>query len=94
MSETPCNTGEAGCNYATQAAAQAAKAAVRETFAILGVDIDSPAEVEEFRKSLRFGDTLRKAADKGVLALVVVITGMGAAALWAGVLTKVKGGTP
>ena len=66
-----------------------AKQAVRETFAILGVDVNSPREVEEFRKSLRFGDVLRKAADKGMVALVLALIGGLVAALWAGIKLKV-----
>jgi hypothetical protein len=79
---------EKACKFASQAAHDA----VRQTFAILGVDVDSPKEVEEFRKSLRFGDSMRKAADKGLLALVVVITGLGVAALLAGLGIGVKAG--
>lgn len=42
--------------------------AVKKTFAILGVDIDKPESVEEFRQDLRFGKRLRKIADHGTLA--------------------------
>jgi len=45
--------------------------------------------VEEFRRSLRFGDVLRKAADKGIIALVLAIIGGLVAALWAGLKIKV-----
>ena len=41
---------------------QAAKDAVKQVFAILGVDINNPKDVEEFRMSLRFSDELRIAA--------------------------------
>ena len=83
-------TDEEKCKYASQAA----KEAVQETFAILGVDINNPKEVEEFRKSLRFGDDLRKAADKGKITLVIAATGMASAAVWASFVSKVKTGAP
>lgn len=51
------------------AARGAAKSAVKEVFAILGVDVDKPEAVEEFRKSLRFGDDLRKTLGAGKLAI-------------------------
>ena len=89
--EIGCGTHEdrrKNCSFASESAKQA----VKETFAILGVDINNPAEVEEFRKSLRFGDTLRKATDRGLFALAVLIASMGAAALWTGVVAKIKSG--
>ena len=36
-------------------AAEAADTAVKKVFAILGVDVDVPKEVEQFRENLRFG---------------------------------------
>jgi len=72
-------------------AEQAADHAVRKVFAILGVDIDKPESVEEFREDLRFGKKLRKASDHGFLALVgLVVIGLGAA-VWAGIVSKVGG---
>lgn len=60
--------------------AQAAcKQAVKEVFAILGVDVDKPENVEAFRKSLRFGDSLYRIADKGMVATVVAVAGIIAA---------------
>ncbi len=70
----------------------AAEKAVKKTFAILGVDIDQPKEVREFQESLRFGDRLRKAADKGLLAFVAGFAALFVAALWAGFKIKVAGG--
>lgn len=76
------------CVYAEEAANQA----VRKVFAILGVDVNKPESVEEFREDLRFGRRLRKAADHGFLAIVgLLVVGLGAV-VWAGVVTKVKGG--
>lgn len=71
---------------------EAADRAVKKVFAILGVDIDRPESVEEFREDLRFGKRMRKAADHGFLALVgLVVIGLGAA-VWAGVMSKLGGG--
>ena len=76
------------CGYA----AEAAEIAVKRAFAILGVDIDKPESVEEFREDLRFGKRLRKGADHGFLAFVAILTTGIAAALWAGITSKVTGG--
>jgi hypothetical protein len=74
-------------------ASEAADQAVRKVFAILGVDIDRPESVEEFREDLRFGRRMRRAADHGFLALVgLAVVGLGAV-IWSGVLTRVGGGT-
>jgi hypothetical protein len=65
---------------------------VKKVFAILGVDIDKPESVEEFRQDLRFGKKMRKAADHGFLAMVgLIVVGLGAA-VWAGIVSKVTGG--
>ena len=70
---------------------EAADRAVKKVFAILGVDVDKPESVEEFREDLRFGKRMRKAADHGLLALVgLVVIGLGAA-VWAGIVSKVGG---
>lgn len=73
-------------------ALEAAELAVKRVFAILGVDIDKPESVEEFREDLRFGKKLRKGADHGFLAFVAILTTGIAAALWAGITSKVSGG--
>lgn len=70
----------------------AAETAVKKVFAILGVNIDNPESVEEFRADLRFGKKMRKTADYGTMAFIgIVATGM-AAALWAGIVSKINGG--
>ena len=58
---------------------EAADRAVKKVFAILGVDVDKPESVEEFREDLRFGKKMRKSADHGFLALMGVLA---AAASW------------
>lgn len=74
----------------TPACQEAADRAVKKVFAILGVDIDSPAEVEAFREDLRFGRRMRRTADQGVIAFIGVVAAGLAAALWAGI-TKYGG---
>jgi hypothetical protein len=72
-------------------AIQAAELAVKKVFAILGVDIDVPKEVEQFRENLRFGASMKRAADKGLLAVVGVVATALLAALWAGIVSKMGG---
>lgn len=75
------------------AAEHAAKMAVKKVFSILGVDIDRPESVEEFREDLRFGKRMRKAANHGFLAFVGVATvAMVTTAWWAFVDAFQKGG--
>lgn len=68
---------------------EAADAAVKQVFAILGVDVDVPREVEQFRENLRFGASMRRAADKGMLAIIGAVAVAGLAALWAGIVSIV-----
>lgn len=78
-------------NCASPACQEAADRAVKKVFAILGVDVDKPESVEEFREDLRFGKRMRRAADHGLLALVgLVVIGLGAA-VWAGIVSKIGG---
>ena len=75
-----------------QQASQAADAAVKKVFAILGVDIDKPESVEEFREDLRFGKKLRRVADHSLLALFGVVMAGLAAAVWAGIVQNITKG--
>lgn len=88
MSERQCPHAADGCPHTIEAADHA----VKKVFAILGVDIDRPESVEEFREDLRFGKKMRKAADHGFLALMGVLAAAMMAAVWSGVLAKVGGG--
>lgn len=67
-----------GCPYSTLIA----KDAVRETFAILGVDIRHPDSLELLREDLRFGRKLRTASERGALAIIGVISAGAASAAW------------
>jgi hypothetical protein len=68
-----CDAERELCRHAEQASEYAADSAVKKVFAILGVDIDRPESVEEFRADLRFGRKLRKIADQGTLAFIGVV---------------------
>ena len=57
------------CKFADEAA----EAAVRKTFNILGVDVDDPQQVERFRISLRFSDKFSKFVDKGFFASATIL---------------------
>ena len=80
------------CLSPETASAEAADRAVKKVFAILGVDVDRPESVEEFREDLRFGRRLRKVADHGMLAFFGVAAAALAAAVWAGRVSKINGG--
>ena len=71
--------------------AEIADRAVRKTFAILGVDIDRPESVEEFRQDLRFGKKLRKLADHGTMAFFAAVAIAIVGAIWIGITSSIKG---
>ena len=75
-----------------ESAEEAADAAVKKVFAILGVDVNNPASVEEFREDLRFGKRMRKVMDHGVLAIVAVLGAAVCAAVWNGVVESLRRG--
>lgn len=90
--EHSCDAAETGvqCAYSERMSEDAAEHAVKKVFAILGVDIDRPESVEEFREDLRFGKRMRKIANHGTLALFGVFAAGLAAALWAGIVSNIK----
>ena len=67
---------------------QAADRAVEKTFAILGVDIKNPREIEDFRKDLRLANYMRRWLEKGIMATAGVIVVAACAALVIGIQTK------
>lgn len=69
MAQPECKNDGLDCPKAREVADEA----VRKVFAILGVDIDDPEKVEEFRMDLRFGRSMRRATDKGIIAVVGLI---------------------
>ena len=68
-----------------------ANQSVKKVFAILGVDIDDPKQVEEFREDLRFGKRLRKYSDYGTMAVVAAVFLAISAAVWTGIVSKITG---
>lgn len=87
-----CDAAEQGvqCAYSERMSEDAAEHAVKKVFAILGVDIERPESVEEFREDLRFGKRMRKVADHGTLAFFGVVATAFAAAVWAGIVSNIK----
>lgn len=78
-----------GCALAEDVSRDAADAAVRKVFAILGVDIDDPSSVARLQSDLRFGRVMREAAGelaadirrtatRALLTALVVLIGYGA----------------
>ncbi|QII84165.1 hypothetical protein G3T20_05285 [Bordetella hinzii] len=74
-----------------RAAEEAADKAVRKVFAILGVDIDNPAQIEEFREDLRFSKMLRELARKGMFAAAGALGLLLIGAMGMGLIDKIKG---
>lgn len=61
-------------------------------FATIGVDVENPESIEQFREDLRFGKKLRRASDHGLLALIgMIVLGLGSV-LWAGIVSKIGSG--
>lgn len=60
----------------------AAKSAVKLAFSHLGVDVDSPLELQRFRDDLRFGGVFRAAATKSFFALIAAIFGGIGLSIW------------
>ena len=72
-------------------AEEVAELAVKRVFAILGVDIDKPEAVEEFRKDLRSAGSMRRAGDKAFLSVIGAVALALCAALGAGIVVMVRG---
>jgi len=71
---------------------KAAQEAVREVFFHLGVNVEDPVQVEDFRKDLRFGGQIRKAAEKGFIVALTTGLLVVAAAAWFTIVNKINGG--
>jgi len=69
---------------------EAVNTAIKRTFAILGVDVDKPESVEEFREDLRFGKRLRKMSDHGWMVMVGILVGGVLIAIWSGIKAAVR----
>ncbi|MFH1010331.1 MAG: hypothetical protein V1784_03750 [bacterium] len=73
---------------------RAADLAVKKVFAILGVDIDKPDQIECFQQDLRFGRHMRRISDKVTVAVYVTVATIFvtavATAVWAGIVVLLK----
>lgn len=65
-----------------KAIAQAVTKAIHDVFALLGVDVNDPIDMQRFRDDLRFGGVFRSAATKGFMALIAAICGGIGLSLW------------
>lgn len=74
-----------GCRWSDEAANRA----VSKVFAILGVDIGDPQQVEAFREDLRFGRHMRTAANYGILAMIGTAASAIIVAIWYGIKTVI-----
>lgn len=70
-----------GCRWSDEAAERA----VKKTFAILGVNVHDPKQVEDFREDLRFGKSMRKAASYGALTMIGAMAAAITLAVWYGI---------
>ncbi|WP_246164037.1 hypothetical protein [Roseospira marina] len=86
------------CPYADdlvdRIAANVGRHAAREFFAMLGVDVRKPAEVEEFRRDLRFAGFLRRHTDKAIGGVITAIALGALALLWGGAQFVMGGPKP
>lgn len=87
MEQPQCPAAVTSCPHMTSAA----EVAVKKVFAILGVNVDEPKEVEEFRQNIRFGATMRRASDRVLLAIAGVLAVGVSTLMWSGLLSKFGG---
>lgn len=59
----------------------AAEHAVKQVFAIIGVNVTDPEKVEAFREELRFGRRVKKISDRTVMAAIASIVTIATAAI-------------
>lgn len=67
-----------------------AKQVARTIFALIGVDVDKPESLEEFRANVRFSAVVHRAAQAGVLAVITAVTGLVVSGLWLGAMKVFK----
>lgn len=71
---------------------RSAELAVKKVFAILGVNIDDPEKVEEFRVNLRFSANLRRNVDRGIFGFTLLCASGIGVALWEGIKSMMASG--
>ncbi|KOR29258.1 hypothetical protein TI05_15440 [Achromatium sp. WMS3] len=62
--------------------------ASKEFFYIIGIDVENPSEIEEFRKDLRFSREMRTVATRGLLAATGFIVTAALALLWSYITSR------
>lgn len=67
-----------------------AKQVARTIFGLIGVDVDKPESLEEFRANVRFSAVVHQAAKAGVLAVITTVAGLVIGGLWFGVMRLLK----
>lgn len=75
---------------AEKAAENAAEKAVKKVFELMGVDVNNPRAVEDFREDLRFGRRMRRAADRSFIVMVSVIAAAIIASIWLGIVSNIS----
>lgn len=67
-----------------------AKQVARTIFGLIGVDVDKPESLEEFRANVRFSAVVHQAAKAGVLAVITTVAGLVISGLWFGAMRLLK----
>lgn len=70
----------------------AADKAVKDVFAILGVDISNPESIEDFRASLRFVRQTHRVVGHGILAFIAIVAAALATVVWSGLAALIRRG--
>lgn len=68
-----------------------AKQVARTIFSLIGIDVDKPESLEEFRANVRFSAVVHKAAQAGVLAVITTVAGLVISGLWFGAMRIFSG---
>lgn len=59
-----------------------AREVIKSSYAVVGVDINSPESVNALRNNLEFAGMLHKTARNSIFAFITTISGLVAAAIW------------
>lgn len=68
---------------------EATTKAVKSVFSHLGVDVDSPSDLQRFRDDLRFGGVFRQAVERSFYAVLAAVAGAIGLAIWTVIQAKV-----
>lgn len=73
----------------TRVADKAITTAVSTAFGHLGVDVNNPHELQEFREEIRWGGYMRAAFTKGMIAFLLAICGAMGLSFWVAIKNHV-----